>query len=115
MLEIMKVQFQDLERPGKILGAPSQQTKSNPNGPDTVCLSCLSHNLVKSNAKTSKCCFYRNIFNVNTCNVLNTSSLYINYFPCDLSIPYECLHFRQCSGFIAEKNSFIVVNDDECG
>lgn len=104
--QILEIMERTISRSGKTwetLGAPSQQAKSYPNGPDTVCLSCPSHNLVKSNAKTSKCCFYRNIFNVNTCQVLNTSSLYGDYLHCDLSISYEGLHFRLWSGFIAEK------------
>lgn len=100
-IEIMENTISRSVKTWEILGAPSQQVKSNLNGPDTVCLSCPSHNLGKSNATTSKCCFYRNIFNVNTCQVLNT--LYSDYLPCDLSIPYECLHFRLCSGCIAEK------------
>lgn len=90
----------------KDVGNPwsTQPAKSNPNGPDTVCLLCPSHNLAKSNAKTSKCCFYRNIFNVNTCQVLNTSFLHGDFLPCDMSIPYECLNFQLCSGFIDEKD-----------
>lgn len=118
-----QINIRDMERTisrrGKtweILGAPSQHRKSDPNGPDAVCLLCPSHNPGKSNAKTSKCYFYRRICNVNICQVLNTYSLYSDYLSCDLLIPYELLHFRLCSGFITLKISFVVGDDDvECG
>lgn len=101
--QILEIMERTISRSGKtpeIHRAASQPAKSSPSGPDTICLLCPSHNLMKWNTKTSKCFFYRNIF---TCQVLNTSSLYSDYLPCDLSIPYECLHFRLCCGFIPEK------------
>ena len=100
----------------KVLGAPSQQIESDADCPDTGCLSSPGLNPGKSNAKMSKCYFYRHICNVNTCQVLNTYSLCSDYLSCDLLILYELLHFRLCSGFITSKTSFIVGDDNiECG
>lgn len=112
MLEIMERTISRSGKAWEILGAPRGQTKPDLNGPDSVCLSCLSHNPGKSNTKMSKCYFYRHVCNVNTCQVLNTCSLYSDYLSCDLLILYELLHFRLCSGFITLKMSFIVGDDD---